>query len=387
MYRTRNIPNTRVEVADVLRGIAVAGIILIHACEHFNLYWSGLGFDRAVVEWLEQPVATVAWWLFAGKMYTVFALLFGFSFFVQSDNQAQRGAGFTGRFSWRMALLFLIGLVNTALYNGDVLVLYSILGLLMPWLGKLPSRWLWLLFGLLILQPAELIRAAAGCTAGLDDSRWSEEAMPVFTQGGLWDSLLVSLRCGQPITLIWYFNNGRITQTLAMFILGMLLGRRRLFYNEGGNLRIWSGILAGSLLLAAVLSVPAGGEGTPLRTASANWYNFAHTMAVVSGVVLAWYRSAGFRHAAGHMAYIGRMSLTNYLLQSLLGGFLFYNWGLGLFREIGLTYALAVGIGMVLLQYGFSRLWLRRFTHGPVEWIWKKLTWLPAPFRKAPKAA
>ena len=128
MYRTTGLPNTRIRVADALRGIAVAGIILIHACEHFNLYWAGLPYRRALVEGLEEPVAEFMWWLLAGKMYTIFALLFGLSFYVQSDNQAQRGRSFTGRFTWRMVLLLGIGLVNTAFYNGDVLVLYALLG-------------------------------------------------------------------------------------------------------------------------------------------------------------------------------------------------------------------------------------------------------------------
>ena len=134
MYRTTGLPNTRIRVADALRGIAVAGIILIHACEHFNLYWAGLPYRRALVEGLEEPVAGFMWWLLAGKMYTIFALLFGLSFYVQSDNQAQRGRSFTGRFTWRMALLLGIGLVNTAFYNGNVLVLYALLGVLLPWL-------------------------------------------------------------------------------------------------------------------------------------------------------------------------------------------------------------------------------------------------------------
>ena len=153
MYRTTGLPNTRIRVADALRGIAVAGIILIHACEHFNLYWAGLPYRRALVEGLEEPVAGFMWWLLAGKMYTIFALLFGLSFYVQSDNQAQRGRSFTRRFTWRMVLLLGIGLVNTAFYNGDVLVLYALLGVLLPWLGKLPPRWLWALFGILALQP------------------------------------------------------------------------------------------------------------------------------------------------------------------------------------------------------------------------------------------
>lgn len=385
MYRTTNLPNTRIHVADALRGIAVAGIILIHACEHFNLYWAGLGFDRALVAGLEKPVADFAWWLLAGKMYTIFALLFGLSFYVQNDNQAQRGRSFTGRFTWRMVLLAAIGVVNTAFYNGDILMLYAMLGLLLPWLGKLPTRWLWAVFALLIAQPFELFQIATGSNLYLDTAGWGDAALPSFTDGGLGDTIAASLRYGQPMTFAWYLNSGRVTQTLALFIGGMLLGRRRLFYDEPGNRRIWGALLAGSLLAAAALFEPHGAEGSPLRVMTAAWYNLAQTTVFVSAVVLLWYTYAGFRRTAGHLSVIGRMSLTNYLLQSVLGTLIFYNWGFGLFREVGTVYALLLGLGMVVVQYQFSRLWLRRFSHGPVEWVWKKLTWIDLPrLRRSP---
>lgn len=149
MYRTTNRPNTRIEVADALRGIAVAGIILFHAREHFNLYWSALDLPRAGFGSWEQPVADALGFLLSGKMYAIFALLFGLSFFIQSDNQAQRGNDFSLRFAWRMVLLFGIGLVNAAIYNGDVLTYYALFGLLMIPIGKLPNRWVWVIAALL----------------------------------------------------------------------------------------------------------------------------------------------------------------------------------------------------------------------------------------------
>ena len=73
MYRTTNRPNTRIEVADALRGIAVAGIILFHAREHFNLYWSALDLPRAGFGSWEQPVADMLGFLLSGKMYAIFS--------------------------------------------------------------------------------------------------------------------------------------------------------------------------------------------------------------------------------------------------------------------------------------------------------------------------
>ena len=101
--------------------------------------------------------------------------------------------------------------------------------------------------------------------------------------------------------------------------------------------------------------------------------------AIVSTVVLLWYCWPGFRRALHGMTFFGRMSLTNYLLQSLLGTALFYNWGLGLYRHVDVIYGTLAGVGIILVQYLFCRLWLRRHTHGPVEWVWKKLTWIDLP--------
>lgn len=380
MYRTTGLPNSRIQVADTLRGIAVAGIILIHACEHFNLYWSGIPFDRALVDGWEEPVERFVWWLLAGKMYTIFALLFGLSFYIQNDNQAQRGYDFSRRFRWRMLLLLLIGFVNTAFYNGDVLVLYALLGLSLPLFARLPTRWLWGAFALFALQPLELFQLCGGGNLYVDPEPWSAAANPAYTGGNLPEALLASLRYGQPVTLAWYLDNGRITQTLAMFLLGLLLGRRRLFYDEPGNRRIWGRILVAGLLIAAVLFPGYGAAGSPLRVMTNAWYNLAQTMALVSAVVLLWYASARVRKAIGPLSAIGRMSLTNYLLQSILGTAIFYHWGAGLYCKVGMVYGLLIGAGIVIVQYQFSRLWLRRFSHGPVEWIWKRLTWLDIPF-------
>ena len=109
MYITRNLPNTRIDVADALRGIAVAGIILYHSVEHFNIFT-----QEPIVHTLasDQTVADVLAWLLSGKMYGIFAMLFGLSFFIMNDNQQQKGKNFSLRFAWRMCLLFMFGIIN-----------------------------------------------------------------------------------------------------------------------------------------------------------------------------------------------------------------------------------------------------------------------------------
>lgn len=248
MYRTTNLPNTRIEVADALRGIAVAGIILFHAREHFNLYWSGLDYIRAGFGGWEQTVAGALGFLLSGKMYAIFALLFGLSFFIQSDNQAQRGNDFSLRFAWRMILLFGIGLINAAIYNGDVLTYYAVFGLLMIPIGKLPNRWVWVIAALLFIQPLELYQHFSGHTLSLRGIEGMETLYPTLATGTFAQSARASLVYGPISSFAWGLEHGRATQTLLMFVLGMLAGRYRLFYDEGRNRRIWGGLLAAGIL-------------------------------------------------------------------------------------------------------------------------------------------
>lgn len=365
MYITRNLPNTRICVADALRGLAVAGIILFHAREHFNLFWNGLDYARATVGGWDEGIADALGFLLSGKMYAIFALLFGLSFFIQSDNQAQRGKDFSLRFAWRMVLLFGIGLVNAAIYNGDVLTYYALFGLLLIPIGKLPNRWVWVIAAALFIQPLELWQYFSGQPLKLYVPGM-ETLYPTLAEGSFAESARVSLLYGPLNSFGWGLAHGRGTQTLLMFVLGMLAGRYRLFYDEGRNRRIWAGLLA------------AGALGTWLIPFEA-MRNLATATAIVSAVVLLWYAFPAVQRALAGMTAFGRMSLTNYLLQSLLGTAIFYNWGLGLYRHVDVIYGTLIGVGIILVQYLFCRLWLRRFSHGPVEWLWKRATWVAWP--------
>ena len=125
--------HARVDVADVLRGLAVMGIIILHSIEHFNFY--SFPDTTTQSDWLnftDKAIWNGLFFMFGGKAYAVFALLFGFSFFIQNDNQRMRGNDFRLRFCWRLILLFLIGNINASFFTAEVLVLYSLVGFILP---------------------------------------------------------------------------------------------------------------------------------------------------------------------------------------------------------------------------------------------------------------
>ena len=371
MYKTRSLPNTRIDVADALRGIAVAGIILYHSVEHFNIFT-----QETIIHALpsDQTVADVLAWLLSGKMYGIFAMLFGLSFFIMNDNQQQKGKCFSGRFAWRMCLLFMFGLVNVAFYDGDILMLYAVYGLLLIPISYLPSKAVWCIIGLLAIQPVELFCLLTGTT--IDHTRLFDiynQTIALHENGTFWENVVNNVRYGFELNLRFNVFSGRLTQLLCLFILGMQLGRQRLFYKEGNHLQIWHTILVVSFFLIIALSFVDFGELSLWLTPI---YNLFILLMIVSAVVSAWYAFKSVRQVLKHLCFYGRMSLTNYLLQSIIGSFIFCGYGLACYRLVGITYAVLIGLGMVICQYIFCRWWFRNHPRGPLEGLWRKLTWI-----------
>ena len=394
MYTTRKLPNTRIDVADALRGIAVAGIILYHSVEHFNIF-----SQEPILHALpsDQTVADVLAWLLSGKMYGIFAMLFGLSFFIMkernseshrtcsdgrvatfegkaNDNQQQKGKCFSGRFAWRMCLLFMFGVINVPFYDGDILMLYACYGLLLIPISYLPSKAVWCIIILLAIQPVELYCLLTGYE--IDFTRFYELSGIIenaHEHGTFWENALTNLRYGFEVNFRFNVFSGRLTQLLCLFILGMQLGRQRMFYNEGRNLQIWHRILMLSAAIVIALSFVDFG-------AIEMWfkpiYNFIILLMIVSAVVSAWYAFKGVRQVLRHLCIFGRMSLTNYLLQSVIGCAIFCGYGLACYYKLGITYAVMVGVGMVIAQYCFARFWFASHQRGPLEGLWRKLTWI-----------
>ena len=178
---------------------------------------------------------------------------------------------------------------------------------------------------------------------------------------------------GFEVNLRFNIFSGRLTQLLCLFILGMQLGRQRLFYNEGRHLKIWHNILFCSAIVVLALSFVDLGE---LDSWLKPICNLVILLMIVSAIVSAWYAFEEVRKALHHLCIFGRMSLTNYLLQSVIGCFIFCGYGLGCYNKVGITYAVMIGLAMVIGQYAFCRCWFSSHQRGPLEGLWRRLTWI-----------
>ena len=160
-YHPSALPNTRIDVAVVLRGIAIGGIVLIHFIEHLNFYDFPEPSSPLMAS-IDKGVWDTVFFLLAGKMYAIFSLLFGLSLFIQHDNQAQKGVDFRPRFAWRMVLLMLFGILDLLFFNGDILFLYAVCGLLVLPLVRTSDKLVAGIAIFLALQPVEIVSIVIG---------------------------------------------------------------------------------------------------------------------------------------------------------------------------------------------------------------------------------
>lgn len=381
--------NHRIEIADVLRGFAVMGITLIHFIERFSLY-SFPEETNSFLLFTDKVIWDSVFFAFSGKAYCIFALLFGFSFFIQDNSQKGKGKDFRGRFAWRLVLLFFIACINSTLFPGEILVLYALVGYVLIAVCRLSTRAVAVISIILLLQPLEwaqliyaLINPEFSMNAAFDAPYW-EMVNTAQKEGSFLEISKTAIWTGNIANMGWMILHGRVTQTAALFMIGMLIGRSQSFLYSEKNIKLWINVFIISTIaffpiygLIPIIPDFISREAllVPSTLILKSLSNIAFTGILFAGVILVYYltKLKGVLH---ELAPYGRMSLTNYLSQSLIGGFLFYNWGLGLYRHTGITVCFLMGIGVFFLQYFFCRWWLRTHRQGPLEWLWKKATWM-----------
>ena len=182
--------------------------------------------------------------------------------------------------------------------------------------------------------------------------------------------------------MLWAVGAGRILQTAGLFLLGFYIGRKQLFINGEKNIRFWIKVLIiGAVFFAPLyqLKEVVMENNTSIQqtvgTAFDMWQKLAFTFVLIASFVLL-YQNEKFRKTVSGLCFYGKMSLTNYITQSLLGAFVYFPFGLYLAPYCGYTFSLFIGLILFVLQVQFCKWWLNRHKKGPLEAIWHKWTWL-----------
>jgi uncharacterized protein len=378
----------RLDVIDALRGFAIVSIMLVHNLEHFDLMYTVQGLP-AWMQVLDGWIWDSVFFLFGGKSYAIFSLLFGVTFFIQFYAREQRGEDFRARFAWRMALLFGFGVVNSMFYEGDILTFYAVVGLLLIPVARLGNAAVFAIACLLMFQPLEWLAFFEALQnpdvkpADLASWAYFGKTYTYLAGDSLGATWIGNLTNGKLAVINWTWESGRLFQMPALFMLGMLAGRTSLFVASPQSRRFW----IRTLLVAALLFLPlftaqsqlgqwiaSEAMRRPLSVIASTWSNLALMLVLVSGFVLL-FQSGLFTRALRLFMPLGKMSLTSYAMQSVVGSFIYYGYGLELYKVTGPTYCLLIGLALALLQGWFSVWWLKRHKQGPLEALWHHATW------------
>lgn len=382
----------RIEIVDALRGFAVMAILLVHSLEHF--IFPVYPDPSTVPFWLnvlDGGVFSITFSLFAGKAYAIFALLFGFTFYIQYTNQKAKGKDFGYRYLWRLILLLGFATLNAAFFPaGDVLLLFAIIGIILFIVRKWSDKAILILAILFLLQPVEwyhyfMSLFKSGYTLpDLGVGAMYQEVAEYTKEGNLWNFLWGNITLGQKASFFWAIGAGRLAQTAGLFLLGLLIGRKHLFISSEQNILFW----IKALIIAAIVFAPLYQLKIELTDSSQQpiiqqtigvmfdmWQKFAFTVVLISSFFLLYQRQS-FRGLTSNLRFYGKMSLTNYIAQSILGAFIYFPIGLYLAPYCGYTISLIIGIIIFFVQVLFCKWWLKTHKQGPLEYIWHKLTWL-----------
>ena len=380
--------NPRIEVVDALRGFAVMAIVLVHNLEHF-IFPVYPANSPGWLNILDQGVFDVVFTLFAGKAYAIFALLFGFTFYIQSSNRRKQGRDFGWRFLWRLVLLIGFAALNAAFFPaGDVLLLFVVVGPVLFFSRNWSDKAILIAAVVFLLQPVEWYHYIASLldpAHRLPDLKVGEmyaEVAEYTKAGNFGDFILGNITLGQKASLLWAVNAGRFVQTAGLFLLGFYIGRKQLFAATEKNLRFW----VKTLIISAVAFAPLytlkelvmDNDAIVQQTVGAAfdmWQKLAFTLVLIASFILLYQRRK-FSAAVVGLRFYGRMSLTNYISQSIIGAIVYFPFGLYLAPRCGYTISLLIGFFVFLLQVKFCTWWLARYRQGPLEYIWHKWTWI-----------
>lgn len=358
----------RAVALDALRGIALFGVLVVNLLTEFrvSIFEQFLPPAEGVTESpLDHAIATVVRVGFESKAFIVFSLLFGVGLAAQQERSDAKSRHFPRYVARRLSMLLAIGLGHMFLvWNGDILTLYAVLGVLAAMLLRFSTRVLVLLaFALFALHVAALSyypRAFANLEAM---TAHVAAARRIYSNGSFAQVLAFRVQEVRPIAALLVWSAPR---TLALFLLGASAWRSR-FFVPGERRR--------PLLAIAALGLGIGFSCEMTVNEIALTFGAIALALGYSAAVLVAFGQPQLARGLAVFAPLGRMALTSYLTQSLVLSAIFYGWGLGLFGRLDETSALAIGIVLFVAQAVFSALWLRRYAFGPVEWLWRSFTY------------
>jgi len=390
----------RLGQVDVIRGLALLGVLLINVDSFSGAFWAAEAGLHYPMGWAGQILAWLRQALVENKAAALFSILFGTGLMIQFDRSRSQNRPFTAFALRRFAVLAGIGLVHSfLLWNGDILLDYALLGLIMlPFLRLRPSRVLWTIPLLLVLAVLIVVALQPLVADWEQQPGWLYgQELRHYGQGSWLEAL--KFRGWEMVHVVGPLRlQNRLEFCGIFFILGIYFWKKGFFARPAEH----KSQLRRLLLICATLGLAANlvpqdwffglVNGLPIRPARiAIKMVFVLgkrtlPLAYMAGLLLLWCSPSWAKRLA-FFAPLGRMALTQYLLQSVVCSLVFCGFGLGLYGKLPMNVCIMGAIAFFIGQAWLSRIWLRYYRMGPVEWLWRALSYRQRPPFRHPRPA
>ncbi|MBW3112007.1 DUF418 domain-containing protein [Bacillus sp. MCCB 382] len=373
----------RIVSLDVIRGFSLLGIIIINMISFHSpfLYldpytWWKTPEDVTLYPWIDVLVQA--------SFYPLFAMMFGYGLGIQQQRAMDKGTSFYSFGIRRLLVLLGIGCIHAFLiWSGDILINYAMFGLVLLIFMRLSGKGLMWLGGILFLLPQTFFSILLVLMTFADPTGVTQytnisalqDSVAAYASGSF--SSIMGQRFED-----WYIVNSPdnllflLLSILPMMMIGAGASKLRLLEKVSTYKKMWM-VTGGSTLLlgVAIKSLPLLIEsnfaysyiqdflGGPFLSVS---YAIILSLLLLNQKIMKWSKP---------LASVGKMSLTNYLMQSIIGTLIFYSYGFGLYGEVTLTTGTMLAVGIYVIQVILSEIWLSKFQYGPVEKLWRVLSY------------
>ena len=371
--------NQRIVIIDALRGWALLGVVLMNYIDYYYLGVDTATHKTGVFSTILLVTGNI---VFSAKSWTMLSFLFGYGFAVLMGNTAAKGINANAFFLRRMFWLLVLAIINSALFWGDILKDYAVMGALLLLFHRCSAKTaLYLCVALFLITPA--ISSYINSIDTSNSLKTLALYLPLYTSHNLLNVLWFGL------VGTWYEQviglNYLVTVHIVMFacfLLGLAAQKVNFFGRLVENKDVIKKIFWYSLVAIIVLIGIIALLGKPPHNLAVKYYNFSYWIIIAFMLLIAsglcWlFLDGKLKKFFISMQVIGKMTLTNYIMQNAIGLLLFSGFGLG----FGVTHKLDPGyyflfaLVIYIAQVYFSKWWLSKYYYGPVEWLWRQLSY------------
>ncbi|WP_291150962.1 DUF418 domain-containing protein [Flavobacterium sp. UBA7680] len=366
----------RTAIVDILRGWALLGVAIGNYVD-----FRYIGLERFIMKKgiFSEIVSYFNLYFFSAKSWTLLSILFGYGFAVLINNVAEKGKNPVSFFCWRMFILFIFAFINSAFWLGDILKDYAFLGLLLLFFYRSSPKTILITSGILLLSVPFLSAYINSIKQTLPDVQSTAKYLKLFYSDNWLDVFQFNLlgTYYQEMISLGY----AVTVHVVMFAL-MLLGFYAQKINFFNRLPEFKKQLKKTFFITLIMAIIAGvlfqiaiNQKVTFPIFHPVFWIIINTMICIASGICLLYTNGKLKTIFSYFRVSGKMTLTNYLMQNIIACFLFSGIGFKIYNTLPYWFYFFLAIFVFTIQLFISKWWLSKFNYGPVEWLWRVLSY------------